>query len=99
MTQGQKLSILFARAISKAPADQGLANRVDGAGMAGLPGWTDWAMVPVSLGSGWRRDGERVGLLKERRYSPMKKISFKAQKTKRTVCEEESYVSSVERRV
>jgi len=37
------------------------------------------------LGKGWRREGDRMGEEKERRYSAMKKISLKAQKRKRTV--------------
>lgn len=41
MIQGIWLSILFARAISRAPALQGLAKRLLGAGLAGLPGWAE----------------------------------------------------------
>lgn len=37
-THGTVLSILFALAISKAPADQGFANSKDGFGCAGEPG-------------------------------------------------------------
>jgi hypothetical protein len=35
---------------------------------------------------GVRRDGERSGEEKERRYRAMKKSSLRAQKVKRTVC-------------
>jgi hypothetical protein len=41
ITHGQKLSILFARASSNAPALYGLAKMVDGIGWDGLPGCVD----------------------------------------------------------
>lgn len=57
---GTVLSILFARAISIAPADHGLVNRSEGLGAAGEPG--------VRLeGCGWRSDGVRSGEENERR--------------------------------
>jgi len=58
--QGICESILFARAISIAPADQGLVKRTEGFGAAGLPGWSVEGEV-------WRREGERIGEEKERR--------------------------------
>lgn len=63
-TQGQKLSILLARAISRAPALQGLAKRLLGTGLAGFPGCTEegWASP-----TGWRSDGDRIGEEKESR--------------------------------
>ena len=54
MTQGQKLSILLARASSLAPALCGDAKSADGAGGDGTPGWD-------------RSWGERIGEEKERR--------------------------------
>lgn len=69
-THGQKLSILFARAISRAPALHGLAKRVVG-----------WA---TGTALGCSREGESVGEEKESRYNPMKNISFMAQKVNRT---------------
>lgn len=86
---GTVLSILFALAISKAPADQGFANRRDGFGCAGEPGWAAEIMFP-ELGpvpsSGTSREGESVGDEKERRYKAIKKSSLRAQKTNSTVC-------------
>lgn len=82
--QGTALSILFARAYSIAPADQGLANSMDGFGAAGLPGWRE-AAEPSVIGS-LRSVGERMGELKERRYTAMKKSSLRAQKVNRTFC-------------
>jgi hypothetical protein len=60
--QGTVESILFARAISMAPADQGLLNIRDGFGAAGEPGTMEDGVL-------WspRRVGERSGELKERR--------------------------------
>lgn len=55
MTQGQKLSILFARASSRAPADQGLAKIVDRDALASM------------CCAGSRRLGDRRGDEKERR--------------------------------
>ena len=49
ITHGQKLSILFALASSRAPALYGEAKMVDGAGGEGLPG------------RAVRRSGERMG--------------------------------------
>lgn len=83
MIHGHVLSILFALANSSAPALYGLAKSIDGTGCAGLPGCVD---EPGVLGRGWRREGDRMGDEKERRYSAMKNISLKAQKRKRTVC-------------
>lgn len=48
------------RAISIAPADQGLVNSRLGFGAAGLPGCSD-------EGDGCKREGERVGEEKESR--------------------------------
>jgi hypothetical protein len=82
ITQGQKLSILFARASSNAPALHGLAKSIDGAGWAGLPGCVDEATSPPT---GWSSDGERMGEENDRRYRPIKKSSLKKQKMKSTV--------------
>lgn len=84
MTQGQNESILFARANSNAPALLGLAKRKDAEGLDGLPGWRE-AAAPVPLFVTWRRDGERRGEEKDRRYRAMKKTSLNMQKRKRTV--------------
>jgi hypothetical protein len=67
------------RAISIAPADHGFVNSSDGFGAAGLPGCR-------ADGCGVSREGESNGEEKERRYSAMKKSSFRAQNVKRTVC-------------
>jgi hypothetical protein len=67
------------RAISIAPADHGFVNSSDGFGAAGLPGCR-------LDGCGWSKEGESNGEEKERRYSAMKNNSFRAQKTKSTVC-------------
>ena len=68
---GTVLSILFARAASRAPALQGLRKRVLGMGWAGEPGWVDEAMVEESglleFGLMARREGVRSGEEKERR--------------------------------
>lgn len=53
-------SILFARAISIAPADHGLVKSTEGFGAAGLPGWR-------VEGAGCKREGERIGEENERR--------------------------------
>jgi hypothetical protein len=82
MTHGRKLSILFARASSSAPALYGLGNKLLSFGSAGLPGWADCGAAADD--AGWRSEGERVGEEKERRYSPMKNSSLKRQQTKRT---------------
>lgn len=79
---GMVLSSLFARAISRAPALQGLANSVDGAWCAGLPGCGDRGCV---LGTGCSKEGDRMGDEKDSRYRPMKKSSFRAQNTNSTV--------------
>lgn len=85
---GTVLSILFALAISRAPADQGFANNRDGFGCAGEPGWAAEIMFP-ELGpvpsSGMSREGESVGDEKDRRYKAIKKSSLRAQKTNSTV--------------
>ena len=62
ITQGQKLSILFALASSIAHALPGAANSVD-AGWVGDPGCVE---APGELLVG-RREGERMGEEKERR--------------------------------
>ena len=59
---GSVESILLARAISIAPADQGLVKNMEGFGAAGEPGWIEDG---VCLSP--RRVGERSGELKERR--------------------------------
>lgn len=79
---GQKLSILFARASSIAQALPGAANSAD-AGWEGLPGCADEPNVP-SFDS---RDGDSKGDENESKYRAMKKSSFKAHTTKRTVYE------------
>lgn len=76
MIHGQVLSSLFARAISRAPALQGLAKRLAGSGWAGFPGWESE--------TGCRSDGDRVGEEKDRRYRPMKKASLAVQQMNRT---------------
>ena len=63
ITQGQKLSILFARASSIAQALPGAAKKVE-AGWEGEPSWVE---DPGWLGAGGRSEGERVGEEKERR--------------------------------
>ena len=63
-THGQKLSILFARASSSAPALKGLAKRRFGSGFVGLLGSIDDGLP---FGRGCSRDGERIGEEKERR--------------------------------
>jgi hypothetical protein len=77
MTHGQNESILFARASSSAPADQGFAKR------AGAADGSSARREPLEEA---RREGERSGEEKESRYSAMKQISLRAQKRKRTVC-------------
>lgn len=69
MTHGQKLSILFARASSRAPALQGLEKRLDSGATAGDPGCAEAvpSPAPPSPPTGWRREGDRVGEEKERR--------------------------------
>lgn len=69
MTHGQKLSILLARASSRAPALQGLAKRLDSGARAGEPGCAEAepSPTPPSPPMGWRRDGDKVGEEKERR--------------------------------
>jgi hypothetical protein len=64
MTHGQNLSILLARAISRAPALHGLAKRLVGTGLAGFPGCTEEGCAPPT---GWRREGDRIGEEKESR--------------------------------
>lgn len=59
--KGQGISYL---AISIAPADQGLVNKSDGFGIAGLPGWREDI---VEFFAGRSSDGESLGLEKERR--------------------------------
>lgn len=61
--QGTVLSILFARAISNAPALQGLVKSMLGLGRAGEPGCGEIG----ELLSAMRREGEIVGLENERR--------------------------------
>ena len=78
ITQGQKLSILLARANSRAPALQGLANTLVEAGGGGVP-------PTVTPCGGWSREDDRVGDEKESRYRPIKKSSLRAQQMKRTV--------------
>lgn len=79
MIHGQVLSSLLARAISRAPALQGLEKRLAGSGWAGLPGWAD---EPSETGC--RSEGDRMGDEKDSRYRPMKNASFRAQQTNRT---------------
>jgi hypothetical protein len=81
MIHGQVLSSLLARAISRAPALQGLAKRLAGSGCAGFPGWAEESWESET---GCRSEGDRVGELKDRRYRPMKKASLRAQQMKRT---------------
>lgn len=64
ITQGQKLSILFARASSSAPALYGFVKRVDSAGCAGLPGCAEHAQ---EFGMGCNSEGDRIGDENERR--------------------------------
>lgn len=64
MIHGQVLSSLFARAISSAPALQGLAKRLAGSGWAGFPGWTEDSWESET---GCRSEGDRVGEEKDRR--------------------------------
>jgi hypothetical protein len=78
--QGTVLSSLFARAISIAPADQGLVKSIMGFGEMGVPLMVGGTMGLIGLMS----EGDIRGEEKERRYSAMKKSSFMAQKVKRT---------------
>lgn len=78
---GRVLSILFARAISSAPALQGLAKSVLGDGCTGLP---SWGVIDSEFG-GCSRDGDSVGDENESRYKPMKNSSLKRQKINNTV--------------
>lgn len=68
---GTVLSILLARAISSAPADQGLVKRSDGLGCAGLAGCAGEAAFMVESGfegsEGMSKEGDRSGEEKERR--------------------------------
>ena len=64
ITQGQKESILFARASSNAAALYGFKRR-DAAGEPGFPGWSVVAALPSLLT--WSRDGERYGEENDRR--------------------------------
>ena len=61
--QGTVLSILFALAISMAPALHGFVKRALNFGWAGDPGWVE-AMPSLLV---WSRDGERRGEEKESR--------------------------------
>jgi hypothetical protein len=61
-THGRVESILFARAISIAPADHGLVKNIEGFGAAGDPGWME-----VGVFESARSVGERSGELKESR--------------------------------
>lgn len=65
MTQGQKESILLARASSRAPALYGFAKREAIETCEGLPGCRELALLLSGLA--WRREGERRGEEKERR--------------------------------
>lgn len=65
ITQGQKESILFARASSSAPALYGLAKSDAIETCEGLPGCIDAALA--LSGVVWRSEGERSGEEKERR--------------------------------
>ena len=64
ITHGQKLSILLARASSKAPALYGLGKRENAGGWAGFPGRKD---EPGAFGMGCSNDGDKIGEEKERR--------------------------------
>lgn len=75
--QGTVLSILFARAISIAAAENGDGNKSEGAGWKGSAG--EARLLP-----GWRRAGVINGELKQRRYRAMKKSSFRAHAVNRT---------------
>jgi hypothetical protein len=81
MIHGHVLSSLFARAISRAPALQGLAKRLAGSGWAGFPGWAEDSWESET---GCRSEGDRVGEEKDKRYSPMKKASLAVQQMNRT---------------
>lgn len=73
-------SILFARAISMAPADHGEVKSRDGFGAGGLLS-TVAGVIPER---GSRSCGDNIGDEKERRYRAMKNISLRAQKVNRT---------------
>lgn len=68
---GTVLSILFALAISSAPADHGFVKSILGLGCAGEPGWAGDAALIEEDGfkgsEGTTREGERYGEEKERR--------------------------------
>lgn len=73
-TDGRLLTILFARASSRAPALYGFVKScLMTLELASSPWWIAWA-----AGTCWRRLGESSGDEKLRRYNAMKKTSFKA---------------------
>ena len=72
-------SILFARAASIAPAENGDAKNMLGLGAAGVPGLSDEGLEESA-----KSVGLRYGEEKDSRYSAMKKVSLRAQKVKRT---------------
>jgi hypothetical protein len=80
---GTTESILFALASSNAPALHGFANKDAADGCVGLPGWREEAASPDFAVV--RREGERYGEENDNRYRAMKKSSFAAQQTNRTV--------------
>ena len=68
---GTVSSILFALAISNAPADQGFVNSTDGFGRAGEPGCACDCALSVELefvgSDGMSNEGERIGEENDRR--------------------------------
>lgn len=82
MIHGTVLSILFARASSRAPADHGLANNDAAGGVAGLPGCKLEALSEPT----WSSDGDKSGLENDNKYTAMKKVSLRAQVRNNTVC-------------
>lgn len=100
-TQGQKLSILLARASSSAPALYGFVKICRSSDeLTCAPRCTASAASPAAApgpACGCSSDGERSGDEKDSRYSAMKKASLSAQATKRTFWEREK-ASLVRRR-
>jgi len=83
ITQGQKLSILLARASSRAPALYGLVKRwLRSEELTSPPLWIASA---ACCGTPFNKFGLNVGDEKLRRYRAMKKTSFSAQQTNSTV--------------
>lgn len=80
--QGKVESILFARANSRAPALYGLVNSCRRTEL--LTCAPIWIAAAFDSPRGSRSCGDKSGEEKDSRYKAMKKISLRAQQTKRT---------------